>query len=136
MRSQGCHPEFSVILPTYNRANTIKRAIDSVLGQTISNWELIIVDNFSSDNTSDIVMGYSDARIKLIHFRNNGVIAASRNKGIEHALGEFIAFLDSDDWWHKDKLASLSNEDRVVLMYSIQTLIILNYPITCHGHHT
>lgn len=97
-------PKFSVIMPTFNHEKFIGMAIKSVLMQSEKDLELIIVNNFSSDNTIKIIKGFKDHRIKLINFKNNGVIASSRNKGIKTAQGKYIAFLDSDDTWHKDKL--------------------------------
>lgn len=94
----------SVVLPTYNRAHCLPRSIQSVLDQTYSQWELIIVDNYSTDNTDELVASYHDSRIYLFKIRNDGVIAASRNKGLYIAKGEYVAFLDSDDWWHPEKL--------------------------------
>jgi glycosyltransferase involved in cell wall biosynthesis len=94
----------SIVLPTYNRAYCIARAIDSVISQTYSLWELIVVDNHSSDNTEELVASYSDARIRLIKIHNDGVIASSRNMGINAASGYYVAFLDSDDWWMPTKL--------------------------------
>ena len=97
--------KFSIILPTYNRAELfLKRAIDSVVRQSYKDWELIIVDNNSTDNTKDLVGSYSDNNIRLYSIQNEGNIAKSRNLGISKAKGEFIAFLDSDDFWHRDKL--------------------------------
>ena len=98
------NPLVTVIMPTYNYAQFIKEAIDSVLNQTYKNLELIIVDNYSEDNTEEIVKSYKDNRIKYTKFRNNGVIAASRNTGIKDSKGEYVAFLDSDDLWLPDKL--------------------------------
>lgn len=97
-------PLVSVIMPTYNHEKFIGRAIESVLNQTYSNLELIIIDNYSADDTEKIVASYDDDRIIYLKFRNNGIIAASRNHGIKHSHGEYIAFLDSDDLWHKQKL--------------------------------
>jgi len=97
-------PLVSVILPTYNRGEVISRAIDSVLRQTISDFEVIIVDDFSEDNTEQIVKAYSNGRIKYVkHNRNKGGSAA-RNTGIRNAKGEYIAFLDSDDEFSSTKL--------------------------------
>ncbi len=96
-------------MPTYNHAQFIKEAMDSVLNQTFQNLELIIVDNYSEDNTSDIISSYKDNRIKYLKFRNNGIIAASRNHGIEHASGKYVAFIDSDDIWLPNKLSLQSN---------------------------
>lgn len=95
---------FSIIIPTYNHANYIRRCLDSLLIQTFSNWEAIVVNNFSEDNTIEIVKGYKDPRIQIISIANGGVIAVSRNKGISEAKGNWICFLDSDDWWYPNKL--------------------------------
>jgi glycosyltransferase involved in cell wall biosynthesis len=97
--------KFSIILPTYNRAELfLKRAIDSVVRQSYKDWELIIVDNNSTDSTKDLVGSYSGNNIRLYSIQNEGNIAKSRNLGISKAKGEFIAFLDSDDYWRADKL--------------------------------
>lgn len=97
-------PLVSVIVPTYNRAYCLGRAIQSVLDQTYSWWELIIVDNHSTDKTDAVVASFNDSRIRLLKIHNRGVIAASRNSGILVAQGDFVAFLDSDDWWLPEKL--------------------------------
>ena len=91
-------------MPTFNQANFISNSILSVLCQTEKNFELIIIDNYSSDKTSEVVRSFSDKRIKLFNFKNNGIIAASRNFGIKKSRGQFIAFLDSDDIWYPEKL--------------------------------
>ena len=97
-------PLISVIIPTYNHAHFLTRAIQSLLDQTYCNWEAIIVDNYSEDGTDIVIQNFIDTRIQYFKFHNNGVIAASRNKGISMAKGEWIALLDSDDWWTSDKL--------------------------------
>jgi glycosyltransferase involved in cell wall biosynthesis len=94
----------SIVLPTFNRSHVLGRAIDSVLAQTYSNWELIIVDNHSSDHTDILVNNYHNSKIVLLKIHNKGIIAKSRNCGINHAHGELVAFLDSDDWWSPKKL--------------------------------
>lgn len=97
----------SVITPAYNAEAVIGETIDSVIAQTYTNWEMIIVDDCSTDNTQAIVQRYarSDQRIKLIALdQNHGGPAAPRNVGIRAANGEWIAFLDSDDIWHPKKL--------------------------------
>ena len=105
MRSTNSEqPLVSVIMPTYNHGKFVGRATESVLNQTYQNFELIIIDNFSEDDTEKIVVSYKDDRIIYLRFRNNGIIAASRNHGIRHSHGGYIAFLDSDDLWHKEKL--------------------------------
>ncbi|WP_221074910.1 glycosyltransferase family 2 protein [Agarivorans aestuarii] len=92
----------SVIIPTYNSASLVTKAIDSVLGQSYTNFQIIVVDDGSTDNTSDCLAAYSDS-ITLIPQVNGGASKA-RNAGIECATGEFIAFLDADDEWHPKKL--------------------------------
>ena len=94
----------SVVIPTYNRSEELKRALESVLSQTYKNFEVIVVDNNSTDDTDAMLKSLNDQRIRLLKIKNNGVIAASRNLGINASNGEWIAFLDSDDWWHSNKL--------------------------------
>lgn len=94
----------SVIIPVYNREDTIERAIDSVLCQTYSNIELIIVDDGSTDKSIERVHSYHDARIRLICQNEHGGANRARNAGIKDARGEYIAFQDSDDEWLPDKL--------------------------------
>jgi glycosyltransferase involved in cell wall biosynthesis len=90
-------PLFSVIIPTYNREEFIKFAIQSVIDQTFKSWELIIIDDGSTDNTKDIVQEYlSDSRIKYV-YQENQERSASRNNGVNIAHGKWICFLDSDD---------------------------------------
>jgi teichuronic acid biosynthesis glycosyltransferase TuaG len=103
-------PMISIIIPTYNHAKFLREALNSVLAQTFTDWEAIVVNNFSEDDTVDVVNSFSDARIRLVNFRNNGVIAASRNEGIRLANAELIAFLDSDDMWFAEKLARCVEE--------------------------
>ncbi|MBI5330955.1 MAG: glycosyltransferase [Betaproteobacteria bacterium] len=98
-------PLVSVIVPTYNRAYCLGRTIQSVLDQTYRNWELIIVDNQSTDSTETLIADYNEQKIRLLKINNGGIIAASRNKGLQSARGKYVAFLDSDDWWTPDKLA-------------------------------
>ena len=97
-------PFVTVVIPTFNHAKLLRRALDSVVAQTFDNWEAIVINNFSTDETIEVVESYQDDRIKLINFKNNGVIAASRNQGIKNARGTYIAFLDSDDNWYSEKL--------------------------------
>lgn len=96
-------PDFSIILPAYRSAAFIETTIGSVLAQSDPDFELIVIDDGSPDNTADIVRAIPDSRIRLLS-RPNGGIAAARNTGIEAATGRWIAFLDHDDFWHPDKL--------------------------------
>ena len=97
-------PEISVVMPVFNGEDFIEEAIQSVVIQSFLDWELIIIDNYSTDNTKSIIDTFRDGRIKYLQFRNNGVIASSRNFGISQSQGEFIAFLDADDFWYPNKL--------------------------------
>lgn len=94
----------SVIIPTWNRASTIKRAISSVLNQSIAVKELIVCDDGSTDNTRDLVASYGDERIKYIDCGRNGHPSIPRNIGLRNSSSEWLAFLDSDDVWHPNKL--------------------------------
>lgn len=98
-------PIVSVVIPTYNRAADLKRALLSVLGQSLNNFEILVVDNHSQDDTHEMIRLLGDSRIQLFKVHNKGIIAVSRNKGVEHARGKYIAFLDSDDWWAPAKLS-------------------------------
>ena len=89
-------PLISVIIPTYNREKTIDRAVDSVLKQTYSNLEVIVVDDGSSDRTEEIVKGISDPRVRFYKLPQNGGAGHARNEGVKLAGGELIAFHDSD----------------------------------------
>ena len=97
------NPKVSVIIPTYNRATKVRNAIDSALGQTFSDLEVIVVDDGSSDGTGEILQEAYGNRIRYFAQENQGASAA-RNKGLAEARGEWIAFLDSDDFWEKEKL--------------------------------
>lgn len=98
---------FSIVIPTYNRANLIKRCIESVINQTYQNWEAIIVDNYSEDNTEEIVSSFNDERIRFYKNHNYGVISVSRNFALDNSNGHWICFLDSDDSWASDKLEQI-----------------------------
>ncbi len=94
----------SVIMPNYNGAKFIRQAVDSVLGQTYTNLELLVVDDCSTDSSLVILSEYKDERLRVIKNKVNSGAAISRNNAIKNARGRWIAFLDSDDKWHKDKL--------------------------------
>lgn len=96
-------PRVSVVIPCYNRARHIEKAIDSVFGQTTGNVEIILVDDGSTDNTRDIIAGKYGDRVRYIYQENQGIPGA-RNTGIRQARGEYVAFLDSDDYWRPNKL--------------------------------
>lgn len=101
-------PVVSVILPVYNGERYVARCIDRVVRQTYQDWELIIVDDGSTDHTASICDGYASDRIHVIHQKNGGVSAA-RNAGIAMARGEYLAFVDADDLIEEDYLSTLSS---------------------------
>jgi glycosyltransferase involved in cell wall biosynthesis len=108
LASNKLRPLVTIIIPTFKNVTLLRKAINSVLVQSYTNWELLIVDNFSKDGTEELVSKFQHQNInKIIRFykvANNGIIARSRNLGINNARGHWIAFLDSDDWWEPDKL--------------------------------
>jgi glycosyltransferase involved in cell wall biosynthesis len=97
-------PKVSVIVTTYNRADLLRETVDSILGQTFRDLELIVVDNYSRDGTADYLNSIPDGRLRHTRNANNGVIAVNRNLGITLARGEYVAFCDDDDEWKPDKL--------------------------------
>jgi glycosyltransferase involved in cell wall biosynthesis len=114
-------PHVSIIIPTYNHGHLIGDCLDSLRSQTIDDWEAIVVNNFSTDNTEEVISKLNDPRIQVVTFKNNGVIAASRNRGAKVAKSAFLAFLDSDDIWYPNKLELCLN--------GMQT----GYTILCHA---
>lgn len=94
----------SIIMPSYNTAKFISETIDSVLAQTYENWELIIVDDCSKDDTDAVVAKYQESRIRYLKNEANSGAAVSRNRALREAKGRWIAFLDSDDLWTPEKL--------------------------------
>src|SRR5688572_10357134 len=116
----------SIVIPTYNRAHLISRAIHSVLNQTFQSWELIIVDDGSTDNTEEIMGGFvADSRIKYYRKSNSGA-AESRNVGVQKASGKYITFLDSDDEadpsWLEKMLRTLARNNASVVCCGLTRL--------------
>lgn len=101
-------PAFSVVIPTYNQADFLRIALKSVLDQTFKDFEIIVINNFSCDHTLEVISEFEDPRLNVINFKNNGVIGASRNVGIKASKAEYVAFLDSDDTWHPNKLSKVA----------------------------
>jgi len=112
-------PFVSIIIPTYNNAEFLGKALKSVIDQTYNSWEAIVIDNNSTDQTDEVINKFQDTRIKYFKISNDGIIAKSRNFGINVAKGEWIAFLDSDDWWTEDKLEVCLNNvnERTDIIY-------------------
>jgi glycosyltransferase involved in cell wall biosynthesis len=115
-------PLISVIIPTHNGERTLEETIESVLGQTFSNWELIVIDDGSTDSTLTVLSQIADPRLKVFSYGNAGV-AASRNRGLAHASGVFVAFLDHDDLWTPNKLQTqclaLQKNPHAAVAYSL-----------------
>ena len=114
---------FSIIITTYNRANLISRSIESILDQTYTNWELIVVDDGSTDNTKEVISSYRDTRIKYF-YKENEERSIARNFGIDKAKGQYLCFLDDDDYYLPDflntffkKILTLSNPVSALMCY-------------------
>ena len=121
----------SIITPAYNAEKYIKDTIESVISQTYTNWEMIIVNDASVDNTKNIIKSYQqkDERIKLISLDTNQGVANARNTAIENAKGQYIAFLDADDYWEKEKLAEqikFMQNNKIVFSYHAYKLFDLS----------
>ena len=133
-------PLFSVIIPVYNGERYLDEAVQSVLDQTFQNWELIIVDDGSEDNSFEIALAYSkkDPRIKVLQHEGgiNKGVSASRNLGITEARGAWIALLDADDIWFKNKLEVnahiVTKHKKVALIYSKAVVRTENYSGQVH----
>jgi glycosyltransferase involved in cell wall biosynthesis len=98
-------PAVSVVIPTYNRARTVGNAIQSVMAQTFGNWELLVIDDGSTDDTQGVVSAFRDKRLRFHRLDRNRGQSAARNTGINLARGTYVSFLDSDDEWLPEKLA-------------------------------
>ncbi len=122
-------PFFSIIIPTYNRAAFLPKAIESVVGQTFTDWELIIVDDGSTDTTKEVVLSYKNERILYV-YQENAERSVARNNGIHHAQGNFICFMDSDNVMESNRLEFLCQQikpqqNKMAVFY---TDIQHNYP--------
>jgi glycosyltransferase involved in cell wall biosynthesis len=100
----GIVPQVSIILPTYNGIPYLREAIESVRSQTFSNWELLVIDDGSTDDSVSWLESLADSRIRILHNEHTGHRARLRNRGLANARGEWIAFNDSDDRWRPEKL--------------------------------
>ncbi|HRN66659.1 MAG TPA: glycosyltransferase [Promineifilum sp.] len=114
-------PTISVIIPCYNQGRFLKFAIDSVIAQTFEEWEVIIVNDGSTDDTAQVVAGYDDARVRYVYQENRG-LSAARNTGLRESHSEYVAFLDADDAWTpsflQHSLLPMLNDQRPGMVYS------------------
>ena len=140
-------PIVSIVMPAYNAQDYIKQSIQSVINQTYDNWELLVINDGSSDKTVAVVESFKDSRIILFSQKNFGVSKA-RNYGIKKAKGKYIAFLDSDDLWKKEKLyiqaSYMEKYKNIVLTYSDYDSFIMKndiienkqlYPFNIKNNH-
>jgi glycosyltransferase involved in cell wall biosynthesis len=119
-------PLITVGIPSYNHAKFLAKCLTSVINQTYSNLEVIVVDNYSTDGTDDVLSGFNDPRISIIKLNNEGSIAMSRNKILVKSRGEWIAFLDSDDWWREDKLEKCAHHFQPEIDLIYHDLIVVD----------
>ena len=121
MTKDVLNPRVSIIIPTYNHAHFLSAALNSICAQTFGDWEVIVVNNFSEDDTVAVVESYTDPRIRMVNFSNHGIIAAARNYGLSLTHAPLVAFLDSDDFWYSKKLeATMEKLER-------------GYDLVCHA---
>ena len=122
-------PRFSIIVPLYNKAPYVRKAIDSVVSQTFKDWECIIVDDGSTDGSADIVREYvhtlqiAECKLQILSQKNSGV-AAARNNGVKASSGEYVCFLDADDWWEPTFLEEM---DKLIADYPDAGIYASNY---------
>jgi len=120
------NPLITVGIPSYNHAKFLTKCLKSVINQTYSNLEVIVVDNYSTDDTDGILSGFKDHRISIVKVNNEGSIGMSRNTILNKSRGEWIAFLDSDDWWTEDKLEKCANYFQVGIDLIYHDLIVVD----------
>ena len=101
---QNTDPFFSIIVPTFNSSKFIKRCLNSIINQSFKNYEVIFIDDFSTDNTISIIKSYKKKNFYIYRLKKNSGPGAARNLGIKKAIGKYISFLDADDFWFKKKL--------------------------------
>ena len=130
--------KISVVLPVYNGEITIQETIQSILKQTFKNLEIIVINDGSTDSTSEIVKSIYDSRLQIFSYPNAGV-SISRNRGINKSLGQFISFIDADDLWTVDKLAcqykALQDNEKAAVAYSWTDYIDVNGKFLKAGRH-
>lgn len=123
-------PQFSVIIPLYNKAPYVRKTIESVLRQTLEDFELIVIDNGSNDGSSEIVSQFTDPRIQVVRLADNVGVSNARNKGVTISCAPFITFLDADDWWEPTFLEEMS---RLIARHPNAGIYGTNYWIVKNG---
>lgn len=123
-------PLFSVIIPFYNKAPYVSKTVESVIEQTYKDWELVMVDDGSTDGSSEIVAGFSDPRIQTVRLEKNAGVSNARNKGVSIATAPYITFLDADDWWEPTFLAEMAG---LIERHPEAGLYSTGYYIVKHG---
>ena len=121
-------PQFSIIMPLYNKAPYVRKAVESIVGQTYKDWDLMVVDDGSTDGGGDIVASFNDSRISLIRQENAGV-GAARNRGVAESSATYICFLDADDWWEPtflEEMAGLVERHPYAGIYGTSYYIVKN----------
>ena len=121
---------FSIIIPNYNSSKWIKQCLDSALNQTYKDFELIIVDDMSEDNSVDIIKSYNDSRIKLIELDHKAYNGGARNIGVKAATREYILFMDCDDWFNNNSVLEIISQE---IRRTHADLIRLPYMAYCNG---
>ena len=125
--SQETNPFFTVVIPTYNRAHLLSGAINSLMNQSFNSWELLVVDDGSTDNTRSLVQSFTDKRIRYI-YQDNAERSAARNNGIKQANGKYVCFLDSDDAYDSKHLEEvyqgIKNNNFKPAIYVVNSLVI------------
>ena len=120
---------FSVIMPLYNKAPYVRKAVESVVGQTYGDWELIVVDNGSTDGSGEIVAGITDSRIRIVRLKENIGPGGARNHGVSESTAPWICFLDADDWWEPtflEEMAGLTERHPDAGIYGTGYYIVKN----------
>lgn len=128
MNTMNAKPKISVVVPLYNKEKAIAKTIESILKQTISDFELIVVDDGSKDNSLQVVQSIKDSRLLVIH-KENGGVSSARNRGIKEAKGDFIALLDGDDLWDStflEEQVKLIHDFPEAGMWGVNTAFIRN----------
>lgn len=120
-------PAISVIIPVYNKGEFFRKTLASVLAQSFADYEIVIVDDGSTDGAGEITRAFNDPRIRYYYQKNSGLPAVARNNGIKYSRGRYIAFLDADDIWHPDKLSRcydiLNNDPEIDLVCHNEAIV-------------